>query len=340
MDMPGEKLIIKMWETISDKGIGGLLKPWQIRREGRANIDVRCEEILALAQAERDVAAIRSDQKSLLNSPEIVSQPDLGAPMATNTSIEKFPLTLQLAIEIAEKNNKAETVRKEISIAKAVIYAEDELRDDSSEPPQTSPQDDWLLRWREYAAGVSSEEFQQIWGKVLAGEVKSPGNFSLRTLEFLRNLSKAEAQAIERIAPFVISGFLYRGDDTILETEGVSFSDLLELQELGVFTGVDGHGLEVIWKSEVSTSFRKVLTCRDELILATASDASKAIKLRGCKVTALGLQVLSLASSFVPNGKMINAVATAIKNLGFDVQIGSYVSVGQNEIKLSNPKQI
>lgn len=34
MDIPGEKLIIKLWETIADKGIGSLLKPWQIRREG------------------------------------------------------------------------------------------------------------------------------------------------------------------------------------------------------------------------------------------------------------------------------------------------------------------
>ena len=41
MEAPGEKLIIKLWESIADKGIGSLLKPWQIRREGRASIDLK-----------------------------------------------------------------------------------------------------------------------------------------------------------------------------------------------------------------------------------------------------------------------------------------------------------
>src|SRR5262245_16576131 len=34
--------------------------PWQIRREGRAQIDIRRTEVVALAQAERDAEDIRS----------------------------------------------------------------------------------------------------------------------------------------------------------------------------------------------------------------------------------------------------------------------------------------
>lgn len=321
MEIPGEKLIIKLWETIADKGIGSLLKPWQIRREGRANLDVKREEMLALAQAEADAAAIRSGQKLLL------------------ISGEKAPLALPRVIEIADQNTKAEAIRQEVSVAKAVIYAEEELQKDSSEPPQDSPQDDWLLRWRECAAGISSDELQQIWGKVLAGEVKSPGRFSLRTLEFLRNLSQAEAQAIERISPFVISGVLYRGDDAMLKTEGVSFSDLLAMQELGVLAGVDGLGLEITWRSDATTSFQKALTCHGALILATAPDISKIIKLKVCAVTAIGKQILSLGR-FSPNAKMVETVATAIKALGFDVQVGSHVELPNNQLLPVNLKQI
>lgn len=339
MEIPGEKLIIKLWETIADKGIGSLLKPWQIRREGRAHLDVKREEMLALAQAEADAAAIRSGQKLLLISGEIVNQPVLEAPTAIHGNADKFHLALPRAIEIADQNTKAEAIRQEVSIAKAVIYAEEELQKDSSEPPQDSPQDDWLLRWRECAAGVSSDELQQIWGKVLAGEVKSPGRFSLRTLEFLRNLSQAEAQAIERISPFVISDVLYRGDDVMLKAEGVSFSDLLAMQELGLLAGVDGLGLEITWHSDANTSFRKALTCHGALILATAPDASKIIKLNVCAVTAIGRQILSLGS-FSPNAKMVESVATAIKALGFDVQIGNYIQVGQNLLQPVNLKQI
>ncbi len=41
MDLPGEKLLIKMWETLVERGIGGLLTPWQTIREGRAMNEVR-----------------------------------------------------------------------------------------------------------------------------------------------------------------------------------------------------------------------------------------------------------------------------------------------------------
>jgi len=339
MEAPGEKLIIKLWETVADKGIGSLLKPWQIRREGRANIDVKREEMLTLAQVEADAAAIRSGQKLHLISGEIVNLPALESSKVIHESADKAPLALPRAIEIADQNAKAEAIRQEVSIAKAVIYAEEELQKDSSEPPHDSPQDDWLLRWRECAAGVSSDELQQIWGKVLAGEIKSPGCFSLRTLEFLRNLSQAEAQAIERISPFVISNVLYHGDNAMLEAEGVSFSDLLTMQELGVLAGVDGLGLDIAWKSDATTSFQKALTCHGALILATAPDASKIIKLNVCSVTAIGRQVLSLGS-FSPNARMVESVATAIKALGFDVQVGNYIRLAQDRIQPVNLKQI
>jgi len=66
MDFPGEKLVIKLWETLAEKGIGSLLSPWQAGREGRARNEVRRHEILMLAQAEMDAADIRSGKKRLL----------------------------------------------------------------------------------------------------------------------------------------------------------------------------------------------------------------------------------------------------------------------------------
>ena len=38
MTWPGEGLLIKLWETLAEKGIGGLLKPWQMKREAFAQI--------------------------------------------------------------------------------------------------------------------------------------------------------------------------------------------------------------------------------------------------------------------------------------------------------------
>lgn len=332
MEIPGEKLIIKLWDTIADKGIGNLLRPWQMRREGRAAIEIRREEMLALAQAESDASQIRSGRKLLSVTGELIERPALPTPAGGQSAALEAPLlSLPLAIEVADANSKADAVRKEVSISKAVIYAEQELESDGSEPSTEKPEDDWLLRWRECAAGVSSDELQQIWGKVLAGEVKSPGKFSLRTLEFLRNLSQADARAIEKISPFVVSGVVYSGDGNVLESEGITFSNLLAMQELGVLGGVDALGLQMQWESNEATTFQKVLTSHGRVILVSSADVSKVLTLKICTVTAIGKQVLSLGK-FAPNEKMIESLARFIKSQGFDVQIGSYLQINEDQI--------
>jgi hypothetical protein len=156
MDYPGENLLIKLWESIADKGIGSLLKPWQMRREGRATVETRRAELLAIAQAEFDAAAIRSGEKILL--------PD-GTLSGVSLSIQEFlpmlssqSLLLPNIDKIAVNNSRSEAIRREISIAKAVIYAEEELSQDKQESSDTQLSEDWLLRWRDYAASVSSDE--------------------------------------------------------------------------------------------------------------------------------------------------------------------------------------
>ena len=49
----------------------------------------------------------------------------------------------------------------------------------------------WANRFFSAAADVSQEQMQAVWGKILAAEVASPGSYSLRALETLRNMSKS-----------------------------------------------------------------------------------------------------------------------------------------------------
>ena len=57
--MIGEKLLIKLWDSIIDKGIGGLLTPWQILRTSDARIEARRRETLLMADAEQKAEGIR-----------------------------------------------------------------------------------------------------------------------------------------------------------------------------------------------------------------------------------------------------------------------------------------
>ena len=334
-ELPGEKLIIKLWDSLVDKGIGNLLKPWQQRREGRTTIDLRREEMLAIAQAEQDVEAIRRGQKVLAPNGELVALP---APIDLSVQVLDAPCTtvaIEYISDVASRNSRVEDIRREISVAKAVLHAEQELQSDPTPPKDEPVSDDWLLRWRDCAAGVSTEELQSLWGKVLAGEVKSPGHYSLRTMEFLRNLSQGEARAIERISPFVVSGIIFLepliSEFGLLTGEGLEFNDLHAMEEIGLLAGVGVRG-KIIWNCVGSTSFEKVLKCHGKLLQVTSPDPNKVFGLIACTVTAIGWQVLQLGN-FQPNEKMLLAMGRAIKAQGFKVEMGRYVHLDGSKIE-------
>lgn len=69
---------------------------------------------------------------------------------------------------------------------------------------------DWLMRFFDAVGNISNEELQKLWGKVLAGEVKNPGNFSLRTLDIVRNMTQKEAKLFNDFCRYIlISGDCY-----------------------------------------------------------------------------------------------------------------------------------
>ena len=74
-----------------------------------------------------------------------------------------------------------------------------------------SPDDDWINRFFSSAQEVSSDDMQTLWGRILAGEVKQPGSYSLRTLDFLRNLTASEAKAFEELGRYALNFLTLEG---------------------------------------------------------------------------------------------------------------------------------
>jgi hypothetical protein len=74
----------------------------------------------------------------------------------------------------------------------------------TADVPEQKPLDDWVTRFFSIAQDISAQEMQILWGRILSGEVKKPGSYSMRTLDIVRNLSNDEAQAFERVARFAV----------------------------------------------------------------------------------------------------------------------------------------
>ncbi len=335
MEWPGEKLIIRLWETLFDKGIGSLLRPWQIKREGLAHIEMRRAELLALAKTEKDAEDIRTGRKRLEDfSPDLKFGPPAVVPLHHKQRTEPT-IDLPAVVEASARQRIEDTVRRQVNVAKAIVHAEESLRDDPQEPPTKKIDDDWLYRWRDYAGEVSAEEMHHLWGKLLAGELKAPRAYSLRCLDFLRNLSQSEAKTIEKLSRFALENVLWRDDGNLFESEGITFSTLLEMQDLGVISGVEALGLEHTWKTTESGRFLNALRSNGKVLIVRHDDPAKEIKLPVYLLTAVGRQILRLGK-FEPHIEYLRKIGKVIHDKGFSIMLGDYVLVSETALRYFN----
>ncbi|SFE12981.1 DUF2806 domain-containing protein [Paracidovorax konjaci] len=329
MDFPGEKLVIKLWETLTEKGIGALLSPWQATREGRARNEVRRHEILILAQAETDAVDIRSGKKQLRPDGTLLLTGAAGIPPAAEERIEPT-LAYSTMVEYGSRAAAAAVARSEINATKAILFAEEQLANDAQIPSDQNVDEDWLFVWREHAGKVSTEDLQRLWGSVLAGEVKTPGKYSIRTLDFLKALSKVEAEMIGKLASYVINGCIASGQMEYLISKGLSLSTLLQMQEIGVVSGVESLGLTRTYKSVVEGKFIRALVSHSKALVVEHEDASKTLDFDIYTLTAVGRQVLELGS-FEPDIEYLRLVGKEFAKNGFSVKLADWQNLSETQ---------
>ena len=343
MEMPGEKLVTKLWETLAVNGVGGLLSPWQTKRVGRARNEVRCEELRMLAQAEADVKDIRAGRKHLSNNGLLMLTVEPSQKMEAGTALSDARIEpafgISYALDAAAAANAASAARAEINTAKATLFAEQHLESDPQEPTDSEVDEDWLFTWRDYAGRVSAEDLQRLWGSVLAGEVKSPGKYSIRTLEFLKTLSKPEAELISKIAPYAIQRFVSRDQDKYLEAKGLTFGNMIKLQNLGIISGAESIGLSNKFKSVDKSKYIHALTSNGKALIVKHDDPQKEFMLRCFLITDIGAQILGLAL-FEPDLEYLRLVGKQVAAQGFTVDLCDWIQVSETEGGWNNAERI
>lgn len=197
------KPIEKLIETISN-GIGTLYRPRAIRKEAEA----KAYEIEVIERAKN---------KAIAESREL--------------EVDSYHRIQERIIhQETKRQNNIENISQ---IAAEQLTNEENV---SEEPVDA----DWSARFFNIAQDISDDEMQKLWGRILAGEVKQPKSYSLRTLEFLKKLSKDEAEIFTKFADLkVVSGkqhVIFNDDGgTFLRKEfGIEYSEILLLKELGL----------------------------------------------------------------------------------------------------------
>lgn len=145
---------------------------------------------------------------------------------------------------------------------------------------------DWTNRFIGIVEDISDETLQDIWGRILAGEVKRPNSYSLRTLELLRNITKEEAELFVKASKYYIErDCIYTGDFAL------SLNETLLLGETGL---INSEELTMNWNVEPNSKFNVIVDKQTLLILQNDSSRRFAINPSVRKLTKAGMEIMPL----------------------------------------------
>lgn len=253
---------------------------------------------LTRKQADADEYSALKKIKTIRDNPDMIISYDNGELNIRQCTSEEF--------EIQIKNRTyAEAMRQENNIQNVLKVASEELPPDKDVPNERID-DDWIVRFFSIVRDISNKEMQYIWGKILAGEIKKPSSFSLRTLETLRNISAEEAKLFSKICNYIILANnnerylpLY---DELLNSVDIKYDDILNLDECGLI-----NSSSLLYLKTPVTSDEHYFASNDKymLIFSSKSD-NEEVDIKHYPLTKAGSEIFRILNIDTDDSFFIN----------------------------------
>lgn len=328
-----DQYLDKLWRTVFGKGVGGLVAPEDIRRRNMDRRAVRARELREIARVQRELQSItegrlRIDRDGKMREAmddELLEAVRLNPVIVSaghDDPVEQLDTPKML--REAGRSHAMRAVRRDLAIRHIAILAEEECRNLPLEKVSTVQVDgDWLVRWRDGAQDAVSVQLKRYWARLLAGEVLKPSTYSVRTMEFMRTISRADLEMITICARFCFDGFIYRNPGNYFSKE-LHLPMFEQLEELGLLRGVYGRPESWLLESTTVDGFRAILACSRKAIFIEGGDASDDFRLPVFRLTRFGREVFSLCPVDADMAYML-AVAGELKKQGFEVRLGDWM---------------
>ena len=96
---------------------------------------------------------------------------------------------------------------RQLNVCKVCQRAGEILGEDASDPPTADNpyEDDWLSTFENESCHKSSEEMQERFARMLAGEIKRPGTFSIRAIKLLGQINPKTASVFRTFCSGCVS---------------------------------------------------------------------------------------------------------------------------------------
>ena len=193
-------------------------------------------------------------------------------------------------------------LRTQVNLEDVVARAAIDLA--SSQPedePSVEPSDDWLECFRAEAEMRSEEEVQTAFSRILAGEIRHPGTFSIRTVRAIGQMDQRTAKIFQNFANICVvalDGFDIRAlslggnaNQNALQKFGLSFSNLNVLQENGLLQHDYHSSLEYTYFAKQRIPFNYAGRL---MILSFNEPESREVKVNGPALSAVGMELFKI----------------------------------------------
>lgn len=316
----------KLIEVIAE-GVGGISGPFLTRKNAKA----KAYEIQTIAQAISDSQKLVGPIKYENGSVEVEASANTEQTTLPEANLDQRVIA-RMSFQEAKKQSNIERITQR---------AAEELRHEKKIDSE-KPDSDWTTRFFRIAEDITSDQMQELWGKVLAGEVKQPGSYSLRTLGLLKNITQKEAEIFVKVGQLSFSAaeitFIPNPDmgKYLQDKLGISFSDLMILRETGLLVANDlSFGVAPSGKDS-QTNF----SCGNTCVFISQPKETPKQEIQIIAFTEIGRQLLQLVEKKTADPKYLNKFASLFKYEGVSVQAGLIIEQNGADIKCTNLQDV
>jgi len=252
----------------------------------------------------------------------------------------------QLA-EAASNRYGARIVRQQENLNRVSAIALDELKanstksGDAREGVEQAASDeidtDWLNVFETEAAEKSSEQMQMLFGKILAGEVRRPKSFSIKTLRLISQLDANTAQLFKHLCSLTVSlqapsvnlidvrvcSLGGNAASNALRTYGLSFDQLNVLQEFGLvisdYNSYMGYSLCVARQNKITLPLF-FEGCPYGLVPKAETNPSQEFRITGVALSLAGRELFPIVD-IEPDERYRTALQEFFDKAGFTMQM-------------------
>ena len=204
--------------------------------------------------------------------------------------------------------------------------------------PENLPEEDWVARYIESASQVTDERMQELWGRIMGGQIRTPGMFSLRTLQVVSNLTQFEAYCFEAFGKQVVRwkwfGFVLIVDSEFLMAKAINASVLRILADCGLASETPIQ-LKLMGIEAEDGAFAYG---QNRMVFVRQKSPVVTVPQHCWTLTTAGLQLLELIEREAAPENM-KLLVDIFRRFGLEPEVGSYVKKEGNQMGFTSDRE-